>query len=180
MEYQGINTDDLANVRALNRNWLRLTGRNERLADAPFLLFSFRESDTRLWGRLLGESHQEDLFATRPHIPEGQRDLQVTGLAFLWELVRRNPYVARIVSDAPPGWCERLSSETVVRVLACARHYDLVVRRFPADAPVYLRRSAHMATLQLMLTGIDMAAAGRLPAAACRSRLPARRVADKL
>ena len=180
MEYQGINVDDLANVQALNRTWLRLTGRNERLAAAPFLLFSFREGDARLWERLLGEPDQADLFVPRPNIPDGQRKLQVNGLALLWELSRRNPYVARIVSGAPPGWCERLSSETLVRVLVCARRHDLVTRRFPVDAPVYQRRSAHMAALQLMLTGIDMAAAGRLSAAACRSTVPTRRVADKL
>jgi hypothetical protein len=180
MEYQGVNVDDLANVRALNRTWLRLTGRNERLAAAPFLLFSFRESDTKLWERLLGEPDQADLFIPGPNVPEGQRNLQVNGLAFLWELSRRNPYVARVVSGAPPGWCEQLSSETLVRVLVCARRYDLVSRRFPVDAPVYQHCSAHMATLQLMLTGIDRAAAGRLPAAACRMAAPARQVVDKL
>lgn len=180
MEYLGVNTDDLANVRALNRTWLRFTGRHERLAAAPFLLFSFRETDTALWQRLLAEPPQADLFVPRPGISKPQRNLQVNGLAFLWELSRRNPYVARIVSGAPLGWCERLSSETLVRVLTCARRCDLITRRFPADAPVYQRRSAHMATLQLMLTSIDVAAAERLPAAACRMTAPTRQVADKL
>lgn len=180
MEYQGVNTDDLANVRALNRAWLRLTGRKERLAVAPFLLFSFRENDAALWGRLLGETSQPDLFMPQPGIGKGQRSLQVNGLAFLWELSRRNPYVARIVSGAPLGWCRRLSALTLVRVLACARRNDLVVRRFPANAPVYEHVSAHMATLQMMLTSGDIKAPGQLPAAACRVRTPARQVADEL
>ena len=64
MEYEGLSRDDLDNVRALNRVWLELEGsaelrsstrRLERLAAAPFLLFSFCEHDDATWSRLLGE-----------------------------------------------------------------------------------------------------------------------------
>ena len=157
----------------------------EFLEGANDLIFSVRPDGkflyaNRAWERVLGQSSQPDLFAIPASIPKRQRNLQVNGLAFLWELSRRNPYATRIVTGAPLGWCERLASRTLVQVLACARRSDLAVRRFPANAPVYQRVSAHMATLQSMLTAIDITAAGHLPAAACRMSAPARQVADKL
>jgi hypothetical protein len=180
MEYQGLTTDDLADVRELNHAWLRLTKRTERLARAPFLLFSFREHDDGLWRRLLADCPQQQLFADKLPCTDERYGLQVAGLAFLWELSRRNPYVARIVGGAPLDWCRRIASETIFRVLRCAAHRDLIEPRFSLDADVYKRASAHMATLQSMLTsGID-SGPGRLPAAACRIRGPARRIVDKV
>ena len=180
MEYQGLTPDDLANVRALNRAWLRLTGRDERLAAAPFLLFSLSENNAELWERLLGDGGQHELFADRLAGSDELYGLLATALALLWELARRNPYVARVVGGAPLDWCQRIASETLLRVVGCARHRELIKPRFPADAVVYRKVSAHMAALQSMLTfGIDQGAA-RLPAAACRMPGPARRVADKV
>ena len=180
MDYQGLTAGDLDDVRDLNRAWLRLTGRPERLAGAPFLLFSFREHDAVLWERLLADGVQRDLFSDRWSASGEVYDLQAAGLAFLWELSRRNPYVARIVGGAPLDWCRRIASETICQVLACARYRDLLERRLPRGAPVYERVSAQMAALQTMLTvGVDPNA-DRLPAAACRMRRPVRRVADKL
>ena len=180
MDYQGLSTDDLANVRALNRNWLQLTGRDERLAAAPFLLFSFRERDAALWDRLLGQHAQHELFVNKRQTNDRLYDLQNSGLAFLWELSRRNPYVARIVGGAPLGWCVRIASETVARIHECARHRNLIEPRFHRNAAVYRQLSAHMAALQSMLTiGIERGES-RLPAAACRMPGPASRVADKV
>jgi hypothetical protein len=180
MEYQGLTPDDLANVRALNRAWLRLTGRDTRLAAAPFLLFSLSEDDAELWGRLLGDGGQRELFSERPAGPDELYALHAAALGLLWELARRNPYVARIVGGAPLDWCQRIAAETLVRVLDCAGHRALIKPRFPAEAAVYRKVSAHMAALQSMLTiGIDQGAA-RLPAAACRMTGSARRVADKV
>ena len=110
MEYQGLIEDDVINARALNRAWLKLAAsgperfaaldekRRKRLADAPFLLFTLRENDLQLWSTLLSDRPQRDLFAACPDA--GQRELQVACLAWLWELARRNPYVARIVAGA--------------------------------------------------------------------------------
>ena len=180
MDYQGLTPDDLANVRALNRAWLRATGRDERLAAAPFLLFSFREHDAGLWQRLLAPGTQHELFSDQPPCGGERSGLQAAGLAFLWELSRRNPYVARIIGGAPLDWCQQIASETLVRVLDCTSHRELIEPRFPDGAPVYTRVSAQMAALQSMLTlGIDPDAA-RLPAAACRMPGPARRVADEV
>jgi PAS domain-containing protein len=180
MEYQGLTVDDLANVRALNGAWLRLTGRDERLAAAPFLLFSIREHDAAFWERLLAGGGQHELFSGQLASSDARYGLHTAALGFLWELSRRNPYVARIVGGAPLDWCQRIASETLLRVLDCAVHRELVQPRFPAEAVVYRRVSAHMAALQSMLTlGIDHDAV-QLPAAACRMTGPVRRVSNKV
>lgn len=180
MEYPGLTPDDLSNVRALNRAWLRATRRDERLAAAPFLLFSFHEHDAELWERLLAPGMQRDLFSEPAPAGSELAGLQSAGLAFLWEVSRRNPYAARIVGGAPLDWCRRIASETLVRVLNCTGHRALLEPRFPDGAAVYMRVSAHLAALQSMLTlGIDPDAA-RLPAAACRMQGPARRVAEEV
>ena len=136
MEYEGLTPDDLANVRALNRAWLRSTGRDERLAAAPFLLFSLREHDAELWERLLAEGAQHELFATQPTAGGKPSGLQAAGLAFLWELSRRNPYVARIIGGAPLDWCQRIAAETLVRLLDCTGYRELIEPRFPDGAAV--------------------------------------------
>ncbi len=180
MEYQGLTRDDLADVRELNRAWLKLTGRTARLAGAPFLLFSFREHDDELWRRLLADPAQRELFTPRLSCTDEHYALQAAGLAFLWELSRRNPYAARIVGGAPLDWCRLIAAETILRVLDCAAHRDLVEPRFSREAAVYKRASVHLAALQSMLTTGIESSASRLPAAACRLRGPATRIADKL
>ena len=122
MEYEGLTQDDLANVRALNRAWLRLRPQDskglprlsekrlERLASAPFLLFSFREHDDQWWKSLLEGGPQQDLLEERPTNASDLIALQSAGLAFLWALARRNPYVARLVSGAPLSWCDQIAS----------------------------------------------------------------------
>ena len=201
MEYQGLTHDDLVNVRALNRAWLaRFAPREplpatpqrlERLANTPFLLFSFRENDAELWRRLLGDGAHSDLFVARA-TPELQ-ELQSAGLGFLWELARRNPYVARIVSGAPLKWCDRLASQTLLKVHESAARAELAEPRFADDSPVFrrlfvqgsgalreARRSAQLAALQAMLTLGESAQLGRLPAAACRMPALEAVVTDKL
>ena len=117
MEYPGLTPDDLANVRELNRLWLRLTRRDERLAAAPFLLFSISEHDAELWERLLAGGGQHELFADRLAGGGKLYGLQATALGFLWELSRRNPYVARIIGGAPltPAWTYKSLSRRGVR-----------------------------------------------------------------
>lgn len=201
MEYQGLTHDDLVNVRALNHAWLaRFAPRDslpatprrlERLANTPFLLFSFRENDAELWRRLLGDEAQADLFVARA-TPDLQ-ELQSAGLGFLWELARRNPYVARIVSGAPLKWCDRLASQTLLKIHASAARAELVEPRFADDSPIVrrlfvhgsgalreARRSAQLAALQAMLTLGESAQRGRLPAAACRMPSPETAVTDKV
>jgi hypothetical protein len=205
MEYEGLKRDDLANVRALNRAWLDIwiTGSRQfdapsprqldRIATAPFLLFSLREADLALWERLLAGDAQRELFQGNAALPTGIRHLQATAVAFLWALARRNPYVARLISNAPLSWCDRIASATLVQVTAAAGQRELAEARIGSDSPVYrrlmlrgsgtlreAREFAQIAALQSLLTGTGVARAARLPAAACRMSRVARSVADKL
>ena len=203
MEYQGLIEDDVINVRALNRAWLRLAAKGserfatldhkcrKRLADAPFLLFTLREHDLQLWSTLLSNRPQRDLFAACPDA--GQRELQVACLAWLWELARRNPYVARIVAGAPLPWCERVAAYPLVRLLRNAADADLVRPRFRVDSAAHrrlllrggsalraARSAAQVAAMQAMLTAIEFTQSSRLPAAACRLQGPSREVTDEV
>ena len=205
MEYEGLTSDDLANVRALNRAWLDIARvgsrqlselsrrRLDRIAAAPFLLFSLREKDLGLWERLLADNAQRELFRSSAASTGGLRHLQSTALAFLWALARRNPYVARLISDAPLYWCERIAAATLVQVTAAAAQRELAAARIESDTPLYrrlmlrggsavrdAREYAHITMLQSLLTGTGAARHRRLPAAACRMTRVAKSVADKL
>lgn len=205
MEYEGLTSDDLANVRALNRAWLDISKvgsrqlselssrRLDRIAAAPFLLFSLREKDLALWERLLTDNAQRDLFHRSANLAGGLRHLQATAIAFLWALARRNPYAARLISDAPLYWCERIASATLIQATAAAAQQELAAARIQSDSPEYrrlilrgssavrdAREFAHITTLQSLLTGTGAARHGRLPAAACRMTRVAKNVADKL
>lgn len=200
MDYEGLCRDDLLNVYALNHSWLegqrvavrggvRWTSRRvERLADTPFLLFSFREQDARWWRSLLGDDPQQSLFDAGPPISGEMLALQSAGMAFLWDLARRNPYVARIVSGASLAWCEQIASATLVRVQTCATSGHLIESRFQDGSTLHrrlLQRGcsssrekrvfAQISALQAMLTGGEAVPSRRLSAAACRMPAPAQR-----
>lgn len=211
MDYKGPTADDLANVNALNGAFLRVLDRVEgvvihglsrprltepqmqRLAAAPFLLFSLREHDSEYWQHILRDDEQPDLFDGNRTPGDAVRELQLAGLGFLWQLSRRNPYAARIVCGAPSTWCERLADITLVSLLNRAAHRDdLLVARFPEQQKVWNRllqsgvsskrhlqlMSQHFA-LQAMLTRAQRARHDRVPAAACGLRTPAQRVAER-
>ena len=205
MQYQGLTQDDLANVRALNRRWLRLPQGDagcgaplaekqlERLAATPFLLFSFKEQDDPLWQALLRGDGQQDLLHRETTASAELLALQAAGLAFLWELVRRNPYVARVVSGAPLSWCEQLASLTLVRVLESTARCTVIESRFDDESSLYrrlLQRGgsarqktrvfAQIGALQAMLTSATLVPYRRFPAAACGMPQAAERVADKV
>lgn len=201
MEYEGLSPDDLDNVRALNSVWLDLHRgtepgltaiRQERLAATPFLLFSFCEHDDVRWSDLLGERQQLDMLEREIVESAALRELQAAGLGFLWGLVRRNPYVARIISNASSRWCERIAASTLVRVLECAR-FKMIEPRFEEDTSLKRRLLARggavereirvftqIGALQAMLTSGQAAQYGRLPAAACRMPKSGRQVADEV
>ncbi|MDJ0793133.1 MAG: hypothetical protein QNI98_02730 [Woeseiaceae bacterium] len=202
MDYEGLTTDDLANVTALNRAWLDLRpgrigalslSRIDRLAEAPFLLFSFREDDDALWQHLLRDSPQADLIEDTQTHDADLRSLQAAGLAFLWELARRNPYVARVVSGATLGWCGKLAGTTLAALLGKVSHQLIICERFAADdvrlerllqrgagADTTLREATQMGVLHSLLTQGPDTRQERLPAAACSISLPHRKVADEV
>lgn len=205
MEYEGLTHDVLDNVAALNGAWLdhlsigtevlsKLPpGGRERLAATPFLLFTLREQDDAWWKSLLHRSRQRDLLDESPAVADWLRSLQSTGLAFLWQLSRRNPYVARIVSCASPGWCECIARVTLVAILEPATRCEILAPRYALDSPEFqrllrrggngrraAREAAQIAALQSLLMRADVADYARLPAAACRMTVPTRKVADKV
>jgi hypothetical protein len=205
MEYEGPTQEHLTNVRALNRAWLRLRPqeskglprfsdtRLERLASAPFLLFSFREHDDQWWRLLLDGGPQQDLLEERPIMSIDLIALQLAGLAFLSELARCNPYVARLISGAPLSWCEQIASGTLVDVLDCGARFLLIESRFDdasalhkrlwrcgGGAPQEMRVFAQTGALQAMLTSRELVPYRRMPAAACRMPQPAQQVGGEV
>ena len=191
MEFLGPSVNDIDNVRALNRGYLELlrsqpggarmtAAQAECLALSPFLLFTLREHDERLWDSLRVAPAQPDL-VDDPLPPS--RDVvrvQAAGLAFLWHLARRNPYAARVVSGATLRWCERLAATTLLRLLDWAATRELIAPRFDRGATVWrellgsgagaarmLRSSTHMRALQDLLTMQPEVEANRMRAAAC-------------
>lgn len=197
-EFRGPTSEDFANVRALNKAFLKATTdlpwqKLQRLAAAPFLLFSFREDDDEWWNNALNDDPQQDLMSTATVASDEIRKLQSAGLGFLWQLARRNPYAARIVSAATISWCERLSAQTLVILLdRVANRGDLTRSRLQhhegtwsrlldsgTSADRRVRYSSQLSALQTLLTRTRSAQQVRLPAAACSLSAPNRSVADR-
>lgn len=202
MEYEGLTRDDLANIHALNRSFLKAVAGSaveafgviarRRLTDSqllclagvPFLLFSLREHDTDYWQLVLADSPQFDLIDSGNPQDENIAQLQVAGLGFLWQLVRRNPYAARIVSGASVSWCERIAGLTLVSLLqSAAPRRDLLRMRFPDEETVWrrlledgtspqhqTRLASHYSALQALLTRAPELRYSGVSAAACRIR----------
>mgnify|MGYP001828741872 CR=1 FL=1 len=191
MEYEGLTIDHLANVEALNRRWLRcwresdaaagdLTARfRDRAATAPFLLFSFCEQDDDLWSRVLEKPRQRDLLDEPRRSNDELAAVQMNGLAFIWALAWRNPYAARIVTGAPSGWCERISSVTLVRVLECTSGRSLIRPRLETTSMMH-KGFAQIGAFQTLLITGQPASNGRMKAAACRTTPIVRQVSDKV
>ena len=204
MHYQGPSAADLDNIRALHRCFhgtLAASGhagmpqadlsesQQLRLGRAPFLLFSFRETEEDFWENLLSKDRQLDLVCTAPRIDADTRELQVAGLSFLWQLSCRNPYVVRLVTGAPISWCERVAELTLIDLLNRTSHRtDLVTPRFRHQEPIWqrlltsgtsgkgaLRNRSHRSVLQAMLTSARPVNFERLQAVAASLPTPKRR-----
>lgn len=218
MDYSGPEMADFANVTSLNKAFLsylrqhagglslrqnmtsrvRLIIRDlsdlqlKRLSTTPFMLMSLRERDDHYWQNLFGGDANRDLFAGTSNEPQTEQ-LVTAGIAFLWQLARRNPYSARLLSGATIQWCEELADRTLLRLLqqTCGRK-DLMQPRFAdndefwakllgpglsSEAPV--RNAAHLAALQSMLTEDPVAQYRPVKAAACRTLVPSMQVAER-
>ena len=204
MHYQGPSAADLDNIRALNRCFLGTLAESGRagmpqaglsdsqqlhLGRAPFLLFSFRETEEDFWEHLLSPDRQLDLISAGPTLDAGTRELQIAGLSFLWQLSCRNPYVVRLVSGAPVSWCERVAGLTLIGLLNRTSHCtDLVMPRFLNQGAIWqrlltsgtsgkvaLRTRSHRSALQAMLTRARPVNYQRLQAAAASLPTPKRR-----
>jgi len=219
MEYQGPEPADLTNVCALNiafLEWLRACGDSEsathsrtpeilaalgdmsrcqleRLSRAPFLLMSFREYDEGRWRSLFARRPDPDLFHSL-EMPDAEAARLITaGLGFLWQLSKRNPYAARLVSGAGLNWCEQLADCTLVELFtrAVSGHSVLEPRMIEnqglwqkllnagVSAKKDVRRAARVSALQTVLTQSSTSSYRHLAAAACTMPAVAVRVAER-
>ena len=208
MDYTGPDSADLADVYALNLaalQWLRCErpGENltiacrsriaglstlqaQRLAEVPFLLLSLRERDTEYWARIYREEPRADLFAAGVSQAPEQERLAAAIVGFLWQLARRNPYAARLVSGASVDWCERLASQSLFDVFrSAATSSAILVPRLHDDEAFWcrllgpgisssaeVREAAQICALQAVVPVGGDADPARLRNAACRSPVP--------
>lgn len=128
MHYPSPESDDFANVHALNAEFiaisLRLGERPElagfqtdeldRLANVPFLLFSLQSDDSLLWQRVFDGT--TDLADQARVISEDWTSLTSGTLAFLWSLARKDRHSARLFSGCRDDWCSRLASRRLICV----------------------------------------------------------------
>ena len=135
-----------------------------RLAETPFLLFSFREHDDVYWDRILTEPASPGLFQKR--VSENVRNLMSSALGFIWHLAQRDPFTLRLFSGAPLSWCENIADLTLHHLLdAVYRSGDLPVLRFSyhrelwrslldggVSGRVPIRMAAQLSSLQIVLS----------------------------
>ena len=218
MDYSGPEPADFANVTSLNHAFLsglrrpirgqqlrrQMTSRVrssireltdlqiDRLSATPFMLMSLRERDIEYWRSLFADDANEDLFLSAAAEPETEQ-LATAGIAFLWQLARRNPYTARLLCGATIRWCEELTDRTLLRLLqqTCRRN-DLLQPRLAGSDEFWdkllgpglssepqVRNAAHLAVLQSILTEDPVAQYHPLKAAACSTLVPSLRVAER-
>lgn len=217
MDFDGPTADDFGNVASLNRAWLTLlrqdpasrkaAGRDaephmadianlthresERLAESPFLLFSFRERDEALWSGIIEGNRRRHLFRdTRSREAE---TILASALGFIWQLARQNPYALRLICGATLYWSERIGELTFYRLLSAVRQTDRIPVLRSAGHPTLwrkllttgisasddIRSAAQLCALQAVLT--EPAASQRperFAMAASRSRAPGLWVAE--
>ena len=135
-----------------------------RLAETPFLLFSFRERDVHYWDEILERKAEPGLF--RSNVSEPVDTLISAALGFIWQLANRNPYALRLICGASLYWCERIGELTFFDLLDAVRNAgDVPLLRHArqellwkkllhqgASADSHIRRAAQFAALQSVLT----------------------------
>ena len=165
----------------------------DRLSCAPFLLFSIRERDDSLWESLLGEEPNRDLFSSQPAHGDEAGRLTAAALGFLWQLAKRNPYSARLICGASLHFCELIADVTIYRLMASAgARGDLLHLRAASDIRFWTKllgsgvsrdanaqRAAHLTALRSVLTNPLPRQAESWASAACQSKPPLLRVADR-
>ncbi len=154
----------------------------ERLARTPFLLMSLAENDNARWRSIFAERLSRDLFQSQVARDEAASRLAGAALGFLWQLARRNPYAARLVSGASVNWCEQLSACTLMDLYSRALDEQLLLSPRMADKTElwnrlltagvsnrrHVRLAARVAALQTVLTQSPVRPYRALAAAACK------------
>lgn len=217
MAFHGPDAADYDNVASLNQAYLSLLGSERalqqslldlpehvaarllnlrsdqvtRLAGAPFLLFSFRESDDGYWRSLLGQRCTGDLF--RAELSAAIDTLTSAGLGFIWQLAQRNPYALRLICGAPLSWCEHIAEITFYRLLEAVRRDGCApCLRATAQPELWcklldgglsrkaaVRQAAQLSSLQVILTTPPDGRPEHWSLAARRVNAPLQRVAAR-
>lgn len=130
MQYPCPERTDLAEIRALNAEFLSVCSREQSgdpvsrqlarltyperqsLAAVPFLLFSVAEDDVSLWNRLF--DRDSDLL-DEPTAPEWV-PITTAAIAFLWHLAKRAPHDVRLFAACSSTWCQRLAEHRLMCV----------------------------------------------------------------
>lgn len=210
MEYPGPEPADLSQVHALNQAFLEYalsrrdrlvaelaTGIQERLAAGcgdvrrrlarcPFLLFSVSEDDERIWAPFFGNEPQRDLLEEGARPGAEELELTCAALGLIWQLAKRNPYAARVVSGASLAWCDQIAGVALVDLIRYSASRRMLLRfRSAGDAAFWtqlsraavsdaqtVRAAARITALQLLLTGSDFRRHEQLRAAACAMTVP--------
>ncbi|NCF25044.1 MAG: hypothetical protein GWP60_10930 [Gammaproteobacteria bacterium] len=208
MQYLGPDRADLANVFMLNRAfiaWQRAkppedscerslapdvrarlcalsADQRARLARTPFLLMSVAEDDDARWQPIFAEQRTRDLLQCLQIRDEAASRLAAAVLGFLWQLARRNPYAARLVSGASLNWYEHLADCTLMELFARALDDQALLAPRMADEPDLwnrlltagvsdrrqVRLAVRVAALQTLLTRRPARPYRPLAAAACK------------
>lgn len=212
MHYPGPRTTDFREVAALNAAFLRLLGSDEgadqllagvateigarlcslddqavsRLADAPFLLFSLRETDDDYWDEVNSNAGSYSLFAGSRSECSDRTRLIAASLGYVWQMARQNPYILRLICCASLYWCERIAEQPIMNVInrATATN-DLLALRAAGNAGLWrkllaggldrrtnVRTATHHSVLQNLLMRPLRGQGDRWRSAACRTRVP--------
>lgn len=204
MYFAGLEKADLADLLELNRGFLELlgaesagqtilanvpdrivgrmqslTGRDRRrLARVPFLLCTCHAGDVEYWQALLAPGAAGDLFVDRTQQGPGLLRLTSGVIGFAWQLARKNPFAARLLTGASAAWCEEIASQPLLRLIESAcrsedgirlrmahedRFWGHLLRHAVSDDPL-IRRAARTSGLQRTL--LSTSAPTRLPLAA--------------
>lgn len=213
MEFEPPDPADLANVYSLNRAFLELVIggaaarrllralppeaserlpllgplARERLAGAPFLLFSLGDDEHERWQAVFDGNRCDDLFSDLERAPDAEAGLVSAALGFLWQLAKRRPYVTRVISGADAEWCQRLAECTLLDLMRHAAASRGLLRFQLAGDRSFWRRlmaagtsddratrdTARLSALQTLLTRRAQPVRQRLAAAACAMPAPA-------
>jgi hypothetical protein len=160
MFFEGLTQEDYVNIRALNREFIKLLrlgaaqfgfdnlqasrfnalGRQQlaRLAATPFLLFSIQEHDEDKWRRVCSGDPDADLFRNTGRNDVAIGRLMATTVGFLWQLAQQNPYAVRMICGGSQSFCEMLTALTYFDLVTLARcRADLVRLRQAPNADIW-------------------------------------------
>lgn len=209
MAFDGPDASDYGNLQPLNRRFLELAGTErplrrslnalpeplrekftnlrrveiDRLAQAPFLLFSFHEHDDERWERILARRDAPDLFAEQLSV--AMQTAITAALGYAWHLAQLNPFTLRLMSGVPLSWCERIADLSIHELLdayrrsgdspglrfACRQELWRLLLGAGIDRKTDVRRAAQFAALHSILSAPVQRGA--------RTHAPGLRVADQ-